>query len=149
MFSTIISSLKDSVSSELKEKAGVSQDQLPQIFDLVGDVTKQKLGGEVASGNLDSLMNLFSKSDNTSAASGIQASLTSGIVASLANKFGMDESKAISIANIVVPKLISLVTDKNSETSDSDSSLLSGMLGGGDSSDMIGKAKDAFGGFFK
>jgi len=149
MFSSIISSLKDSVSGELIEKAGVSEDRLPQIFDQIGDVTKRKLGGEVASGNLDSLMNLFSKSDNTSSASGIKSSLISGIVSSLTGKFGIDQAKATSIANIVVPKLISLVTNKNSETPDSDSSFLGGMLGGGDSSAMMGKAKDTLGGFFK
>lgn len=149
MLSNIISSLKESVSGELMEKAGVSQDQLPQIFDQIGNVTKEKLGGEVASGNLSSLMNLFSKSDNSSEANGIQSSLTSGIVSSLAGKFGIDEVKASMIAGIVVPKLIGFITNKNSETPDSDSSFLSGMIGGGDSSGMMGKAKDALGGFFK
>jgi len=147
MFSNIISTLKDSVSGELVEKAGVSQEQLPQIFDQIGKVAKEKLGAEVVSGNMGSLMNLFSKNDNTPGASGIQASLTSGIVSSLAGKFGIDQAKATMIANIVVPKLIGLISNKNSETPDSDSYFLSGMLGG-DSSGMMGKAKDALGGMF-
>ena len=149
MFSNILSSLKDNISGELMEKAGVTQDQLPKIFEQIGEVAKEKLGGEIASGNIGSLMNLFSKSDNTSSANGIQASITSGIVSRLAGKFGIDQNQATSIANIVIPKLMSLITSKNSETPDSDSSFLSGMLGGGDSSDLMGKAKDALGGFFK
>lgn len=147
MFSNILGSLKDSVAGELIEKAGVSEDQLPQIFDQIGKVTKEKLGSEVASGNLDSVMNLFSKKGNTPAASGIQSSLTSGIVSSLAGKFGIDESKANMIATIVIPKLMSLITNKSEETPDSDSSFLSGMLGGG-SGDIMGKAKDALGVMF-
>lgn len=147
MISTVINALRDSVSGELKSKAGASEDQLPAIFDEIGKVTKEKLGGEVASGNLDSLMNLFSKKENTSAASGIRASLTSGIISSLAGKFGMDEAQAGKIANIVIPKLISLITHKNDETPDSDSSFLSGMLSG-DKDDMLGKAKGALGGLF-
>ena len=147
MFSNILSSLKDSVAGELIQKAGVSEDQLPQIFDQIGKVTKEKLGGQIASGNLDSVMNLFSNKSNTSAASGIQSSLTSGIVSSLAGKFGIDESKANMIANIVIPKLMSMITSKNEETPDSDSSFLSGMLGGGNG-DMMRKAKDVLGGMF-
>ncbi len=147
MFSNILGSLKDSVASELREKAGVSEDQLPQIFDQIGRVTKEKLGGEVASGNLDSVMNLFSNKRNSAGANGIQTSLTSAIVSSLAGKFGIDEAKAKSIANIVIPKLMSMITSKNEETPDSDSSFLSGMVGGG-SVDMMGKAKDALGGMF-
>src|SRR5690554_6117197 len=103
MLSNIISSLKDNVSGELVEKAGVSKEQLPQIFDQIGDVAKEKLGAEVSSGNISSLMNLFSKNDNTAGAGGIQASLTSGIVSGLAGKFDIDEAKATMISNIVVP----------------------------------------------
>lgn len=149
MFTNILSSLKDNVSGELIEKAGVTQDQLPKIFDQIGEVTKEQLGGEIASGNIGSLMNLFSNNDNSSSANGIQASITSGIVAKLAGKFGIDQNQATTIANIVIPKLMSLITSKNSETPDSDSSFLSGMLGGGDTSEMMDKAKDALGGFFK
>lgn len=145
MFSNILNSLKESVSGELVEKAGVSEDQLPQIFDEIGNVTTEKLGGEIASGNIGSLMNLFSNSDNSSDANGIQSSLTSGIVSSLAGKFGIDQSKATSIANIVIPKLMALITDKNNETPDDDPSFLSGLLGGGD---FMGKAKNALGGMF-
>lgn len=147
MLSNIISSLKDNVSGELVEKAGVSKEQLPQIFDQIGDVAKEKLGAEVSSGNISSLMNLFSKNDNTAGAGGIQASLTSGIVSGLAGKFGIDEAKATMISNIVVPKLIELISNKKS--SDSDSSFLSDMLGGGDKDGgIMGKAKDALGGLF-
>lgn len=149
MLSTIISSLKDNVSGELIEKAGVSQDQLPKIFDQIGSVAQEKLGGELASGNIGSLMNLFSNNSNSSSADGIQTALTSGIVSKLAGNFGIDKNQAASIANIVIPKLLGMITNKNSETPDSDSSFLSNMLGGGDASDLMGKAKDALGGFFK
>jgi len=149
MFSSILSSLKDNISGDLVEKAGVSKDQLPKVIDQIGNVTKEKLGAEVASGNMGSLMNLFSKKDNSSGAEGIQASLTSGIVSGLAGKFGIDEAKAVMISNIVVPKLIEMISNKNAETSDSDSSFLSGMLGGSDKDGgVMGKAKDALGGLF-
>ena len=148
MFSNILSSLKDNLSGDLVEKAGVSKEQLPQIFDQIGNVAKEKLGAEVASGNMSSLMNLFSKKDNTAGAGGIQASLTSGIVSALAGKFGVDEAKATMISNMVVPKLIDLISNKNSSTSDTDSSILSDLLGGDKSGGMMDKAKDALGGLF-
>ena len=143
MLSNIISSLKDNVSGDLVGKAGVSKEQLPQIFDQIGNVAKEKLGAEAASGNMDSLMNLFSKKANTAGAGSIQASLTSGIVSSLAGKFGLDNAKAAMIANIVVPKLIELISTKGS-----DSSFLTDMLGGEKAGGIMGKAKDALGGLF-
>jgi hypothetical protein len=72
MIADILSALKGGVANDLMTKAGVSQDQLPQIMDVVGDVTKNKLGGELASGNLGSIMNLFSNNANSSASDGIQ-----------------------------------------------------------------------------
>lgn len=143
MLSNILSTLKDNVSGELVEKVGISKDQLPQIFDQIGDVAKDKLGGEAASGNMSSLMNLFSKKDKAGGVGGIQASLTSGIVSSLAGKFGLDEAKATMISTIVVPKLIELVSSKGS-----DSSFLTDMLGGDKAGGIMGKAKDALGGLF-
>lgn len=145
MLSNILSSLKDNVSGDLVEKAGVSKDQLPEIFDQIGNVTKDKLGAEVSSGNMDSLMSLFGKNDNTAGAGGIQDSLTSGIVSRLASKVGIDSTKATMIANLVVPKLIELISSKGS-----DSSVLTDMLGGGGDKDggIMGKAKDTLGGLF-
>ena len=144
MFSNILSSLKDNLSGDLVEKAGVSKDQLPQIFDQIGKVAKEKLGGEAASGNMDSVMSLFGKKDKTAGAGGIQDSLTSGIVSALSGKFGLDNAKASMIANMVVPKLIDLISSKGG-----DSSFLKDMLGGGDKDGgIMGKAKDALGGLF-
>jgi uncharacterized protein YidB (DUF937 family) len=116
-------------------------------MDVVGDVTKNKLGGELASGNLGSIMNLFSNNANSSASDGIQASLTAGIVSQLSSKLGIDSGMANTIASIVIPKLLEMITSKNSETPDSDSSFISGIIGG-DNADMMDKAKDVLGGFF-
>jgi hypothetical protein len=54
---------------------------------------------------------------------------------------------ANTIASIVIPKLLEMITSKNSETPDSDSSFISGIIGG-DNADMMDKAKDVLGGFF-
>jgi uncharacterized protein YidB (DUF937 family) len=148
MLSNILSSLQDGVAGDLISKAGFSQDQIPGVMDVVGDVAKDKLGGELASGNIGSLMNLFSSKANTSAADGIQASLTSGIVTQLSSKLGIDSNMASTAATIIVPKLLDMITSKNNETPDTDTSFLTGMLGG-DKSAMMDKAKDALGGFFK
>jgi uncharacterized protein YidB (DUF937 family) len=147
MIADILSALKGGVANDLMTKAGVSQDQLPQIMDVVGDVTKNKLGGELASGNLGSIMNLFSNNANSSASDGIQASLTAGIVSQLSSKLGIDSGMANTIASIVIPKLLEMITSKNSETPDSDSSFISGIIGG-DNAGMMDKAKDVLGGFF-
>lgn len=148
MLSSIMDSLKGKVSSELQSKANVSEDSIPGIMDVVGDAAKGQLGKQLMSGNVGSLMNLFSSNSNSTEANSIQAGLTSSIVTGLADKLGFDSAKAQSIATIVVPQLINLITKKNDETASDDSSPLEGLFGGGGSS-MMDKAKEGLGGFFK
>jgi uncharacterized protein YidB (DUF937 family) len=144
MLSDILNAVKSSTAGELISKAGISQDQIDGVFDTIGDVTKDKVGGQLASGNLDGLMSLFSKGANNGAADGIQSALTSGIATQLADKFGFSEQTVSTISAIVVPKLISMITSKNSETPDDDPSPLTSMFGG----NIADKAKDALGGLF-
>ncbi|MBR9919175.1 hypothetical protein GYB29_16245 [bacterium] len=145
MIDAILSQLKDSVAGELTEKAGVSQDQIPQIMDIVGNVTKEKVSEEVSSGNIGALMNLFSDKENSGLADGIQTALKSGIVNQLAAKLGFDEGKAGQIANIVIPTIVGLLTKKNKETPDTDTSMLTDLLG---KSGGLGDLAKGLGGLF-
>ncbi len=145
MLDGIITSLKDQVSGELLNKTSVKKEELPGIFDIVKEQATEKLGAAVAGGGLDSVMNLFSKNDNSEGANNIQSALSSGIVSGLASKLGFDSAKANSVVSMILPHLMKLITNKNDETDAGDSSFLEGMLGGGGASDLLGKAKGMFG----
>ena len=149
MLSSILESIQDQVGPELIQKVGVSEDQLPQVMDVVGDASKSVLGKQLTSGNIGSLMNLFSSGDNNSGANSLQSDLTNNIVSGLASKLGLSESKAQMISSIVVPMLIKMVTSKNEETPDDDSAPLQDLFGGKEgASDLLSSAKKGLGGLF-
>lgn len=143
MITSLLDSLKESVSSELIEKANVSPDSVPSIMEVIGNTTQDQLGKQVTSGNLGSLMNLFSSGTNNDEADSIQSNLMSGVVSGLADKLGFDPSKAQMIASIAVPKLIEMITSKNEETPSDDASPLTNLFGGS-AGGIMDKAKGLF-----
>lgn len=147
MLSSILKSLQDQVGPDLIEKAGISSESLPQVMDVVGDASKSVLGKQIASGNMGSIMNLFSSGGNSNEANGMQSDLTSNIVSGLAQKLGFSESKAQMVGSIVVPYLIKMITSKNEETGADDDSSIQDLFGGG-TGDLLSKAKKGLGGLF-
>lgn len=146
MLSSILDALQDQSGSEILSKTGLSSDKLPQIMDVVSDASKNVMGSQIASGNMGSLMNLFSSKSNSDGANSIQNSLTEKIVSGLAEKMGLSESVAKTISGIVVPQLIGMITKKNSETADDDDSPLQELFSGGGG--IMEKAKKGLGGLF-
>lgn len=148
MIQDILKQLSGSISDDLVSKAGISKDQVPGVIESIADASTEQMGKEAASGNMGALLNLFSNDSNSSAADGIQASITSAITQKLADKFGFDASTINSIVQVALPKLMGMLTQKNVETDANDPGFLTDLLGGGNTGDLLGKAKDAFGGFF-
>lgn len=147
MIEDLINGLKGQLSEKLQSEEGVSPTQVDGIMDVVKDVSQEKIGGELLSGNLGGVMSLFSDAPNTQEADSLQTSLTSGIMEGLIGKLGFDKSKASSIVNTVLPVLINLFTDKNKETPDGDASSLTGLFGG-DGGGLGGMVKKGLGGLF-
>lgn len=145
MIDSIIGLLKDEVSGSLKEKAGVDDSQVNGIMDVVKDVAGEKIGKEMLGGNLGDVKNLFSNKSNSSGADGLQTSITTGVVNGITDKLGISRDKAEMVTNMVIPALMKLITKKNDETSDDDSSSLTDMFGG---SDKLGGLGNKLGGLF-
>lgn len=148
MINNLIAGIKDQVSEKLQTEQGVSPDQVDGIMNVVKDVAGEKIGGELLSGNLGGVMNLFSDKPNTQEADSLQTSLTSGIMEGLIGKLGIDKSKASSIVNTVAPILIGFLTNKNNETAEDDTSPLTDLLGGAGGGGLGNIAKKALGGLF-
>lgn len=146
MLDSLIEGLKGQVAGKLQTEAGVSEDQVNGIMEVVKNVAGEKIGGELLSGNLGGVMNLFSDKPNTQEADSLQTNLTSGIMEGLIGKLGIDKSKASSIVNVVAPILIGYLTNKNNETGEDDASPLTDLFSGGGG--IAGMAKDALGGLF-
>ncbi len=106
MLDSIISTLKGEVSNNLQTEAGVESSKIDGIMDVVKSVASEKIGSEMLGGGLGSVMNLFSGKNNTTAADGLQTSITTGVVNGLIGKMGFSKEKASSVTNIVIPVLI-------------------------------------------
>ncbi len=155
MLDSMLNGLKDQIPTELLSQVGLDSSKAEVVANLAGESAKEVVGKTMASGAMDTVMNLFSKGENTSSANSLQGTLMNNFVGKLvSSKLGLDQGKANMLASVIVPKLVEMITGKNEETDANDASGLMSMFGGADGAmdtakDMLGdKAKDMLGGFF-
>lgn len=146
MLDSILGGLKDQIPGDLLAKVGLDASKAGDVADIAGESAKEVMSGQLASGAMDTVMNLFSKGSNSSSANSLQDSLTSNFVGKLGTKLGLSESMANTLASTIIPKVLGMITDKNEETPGTDSSSIASMFGGTDG--MMDKAKGMLGGLF-
>lgn len=129
MIDAILKTLKDQVGGQIMDKANIPADKLDDVFSVIGDSAQKEVTSQMMSGDLSSMMNLFSNSSNSGGANQLQSGITNNIVSGLIKKLGLSDSVAKSISQMVVPALIGLITKKNSETPDDDPSPLNDIFG--------------------
>jgi len=153
MLDQILNGLKSQVGNEIQQKAGVSSNMLDDIMKITGQVATKEVSKEMLGGNLETVMNLFSSGDNSSQANSLQSNIVNGLVGNFTEKLGLNKDTATTITSIVIPALMKMIANKNSETADDDASPLMDLFNtatGGDNSSnplggLIGKT---IGGFF-
>lgn len=146
MLDSILGGLKDQIPGDLLEKVGLDASKADDVANIAGESAKEVMSKNLASGAMDTVMNLFSKGENTSSANSLQNDLTSNFISKLGTKLGLSESMANTVASAIIPKVLSMITDKNEETPASDTSSIASMFGGTD--DIMNKAKGMLGGLF-
>ncbi len=146
MLDQIINSLKSEVGGEILSKTNLPSDKLDDVFSIVGKVAGEKVMGEMSGGGLSTVLNLFSNQANSGAANQLQSSITNSVVSGIVSKLGLSQGVANTIAGIVIPALMNLITKKNSQTPDNDPSPLNEIFGGGGG--LGGKVGKILGKFF-
>jgi len=146
MLEQIMNSLKSEVGGKLSNNSGLPEGGTEKIFSTLADVVKKEVTGQMLSGNLSHLMNLFSNQPNTDQANVIQANIHSDFVGNLMNKLGLSQETSTGIASTAVPALINAITQKNNTTPDDDSSPLQELFGTGGNNGILGTAKSLLGG---
>jgi hypothetical protein len=145
MLDSIIEKLKSEVGGQILRQTNLPSGKLDGVFSIIGDVTKKEVAGQMLGGGLSTVMNLFSNQTNNQSADNLQSRITSGVMGNLVNKLGLSQGLANSIVAMAVPAIIGLITKKNSETPDDDSSPLEAIFGGsgsglgGDLGGILGK----------
>lgn len=144
MLDQILSSLSGQAGDALTQN-GLSADQAPDVLKSALSSVQETATEEVASGNVDGLMNMFS-------GGGSEGGMMDGIVGNLTDKLsGMLGDKAGGIAKMVAPMVIKFIASKFQDGDSNDAGGLMDMLGA-DSGGMLDKAKgmlgDKLGGMF-
>lgn len=146
MIDSILKGLKDQVGQEILSKTDVKPSQLGSVISVIGDAAKTEVKKTMVNDGLSTVMNLFSKKENSSQANLLQSGIASSIVSGLIGKLGLSQSTAKMVSDIAVPALINLITKKNSETPDDDSSPIQNLFG--DSKGVAGVAGKLLGNLF-
>ena len=128
MIEELLKGLQGQVGNDLQQKAGVQPNQMDDIMKIIGGVAAKEAGKEMLSGNLGTVMNLFSNQQNSAGASSLQTNISTGIVKTLVKKLGIKKEMAAMISTIAIPALMNMITSKNSETPDNDPSPLEGLF---------------------
>ncbi len=146
MLDQILGGLKGNLGDVLSQN-NLSADKLDDLVGLTGESITETAGSEVASGNMSGIMDLLKGNGDTGSSNPIVSNIITSLVGKVTSSFGLSEGAASGIASSVIPMAINAISSKfNSEGGD-ESALTSILgLGGGD---MMGKAKDLLGGFFK
>jgi len=148
MIEQLIKTLKTEVGGQILSQTKLPESKVDDVFTVIGDVAKKEVSGQLLSGNLSNVMNLFSNNQNNSGANLLQSNLTSGVINNLTKKLGLSPAISKTIAAVAIPALISLITNKNNTTPDDDPSPLNEIFRGSSRGGGLGGfAKNILGSF--
>ena len=149
MLDSILNSVKDQIGGEVLGKTGISESQFDDIIKLAGESSEEVISGKLTPDNLEGIINLFSSTGNAAPAENIQNDLISNYMGKLISKTGLSESMAKTIAALVIPKIIEMITGENEKTPPSDISPLINLFAGKSSGSIGDSLGNALGGLFK
>lgn len=148
MLDSLLSGLSDQIPGDLLEKVGLDSSKANDVAKVAGDSAMQVMGKELMSGGIGNLMNLFSNKPNSNAANALQNNLMETMVGNFISKLGLNKKTSNLLAQTLVPILVNMVTKKNNETPEDDSSPITDLFGG-KSGGIADAAKSILGGLFK
>lgn len=149
MIEKLLGNLKSEVGSKIVNQTNLPPDKLDNVFSVIGDVTKKEVSDQMLGGGIGNVMNLFSKKSNNEGANSLQSNIANGVISGLVSKTGITKEMSGKIANIAIPALINMITQKNSTTPDDDPSPLTELFGGEGKEGIGGAAKNILGKFMK
>ncbi|GAL84756.1 hypothetical protein Fleli_2897 [Sporocytophaga myxococcoides] len=144
MLDQIIQLGKNHLSDTLMNKEKLTSKQVNDTFDLAKGSFFDTLKDQALSGNLSQIKDLFN--GNSSAGGSLSTLASNKLAEQLSSRLNMSQTQARSIANIVIPALISKFSSKETGTANSSEDLLK--LFGINAGNMLGGLSSKLGGFF-
>ena len=128
MLDTIISAAKGELTQQLGSKFQLNPQQADKALALTKDGLQAGLLKEATSGNISGLLNLFNGKSPV-AGNPIVSGIASQLVGSFTSKLGLNPQMASTVANFVVPFILSKISSQK-PASGFDQAKITEMLGG-------------------
>jgi hypothetical protein len=133
MWQEILSKAKDNISGEIRNKAGLNQEQADKSIEMAGDSTREVLLSEAKQGNVQEIMSLFRGQKPSNSGHPLANKISGSLIDKLVSQFGLSQDMAAGVERVAVPYLLDLVNKKagGAQSAPSPASLVS-LLGGTD-----------------
>jgi nucleoid DNA-binding protein len=148
MLDSIIKSVTNEIGGNLVSKVGLSKDQASKAIETTGEATMDVVASQLKSGDLSTVMNLFSSKPNNASANGLQNQISNAIAEKLSGKMGLSKTQIQAIISMALPVVMKYVTKKNEETPEDDASPLMDIFGDSAQKFLKGGAGDLLGKLF-
>ncbi len=125
MLDSIIDAVKGEAVEALTSKLGLGGSQIDSVLSSSKEAVEKSISEEASSNGVDTLLNLFSGNDNSSAANSLLSGLGGNLVSSLTSN-GFESGQSSQIKDIILPLVVNFISSKVG----GDSSNLTGLLGG-------------------
>ena len=151
MWQEILNKAKDTLTDELKNKAGLDQEKAKKSIDMAGDSTREVLLDEAKQGNVQQIMSLFRGNNPASSGNPLVQKISNNLLGKLVGQLGLSQQTAHTVEQVALPFILNLINQKTggSDSAPSPQSLIS-LLGGSDAltGGIADKLKKGLGGLF-
>lgn len=133
MLDGIIDAVKGEAIEALTGKLGLNNGQIDSVLSSSKEAVEKSISEEASNNGVDTLLNLFSGNDNSSAANSLLSGLGGNLISSLTSN-GFNSGQSSQIKDIILPLVVNFISSKVG----GDSSNLTSLLGGGNSGGLLG-----------
>lgn len=150
MLENLIKLVTDNAGDAIINNPAIPNDQNQAAIETTASSIMDSLKGQIGSGGLDSIMNLF-QGGGASGSGSMVENITSGVAGNLMKKFGIDNAAANGIVQSLVPVVMNKLVHKTNDPEDSSFNLtdILSTLGGNSASGgggILNTIKGLFGG---
>ncbi|MFN8310790.1 MAG: hypothetical protein U0T73_12580 [Chitinophagales bacterium] len=152
MFEELVQLVTQQAQDQIVKNDAIPNEHNEGAINEVAGAIKNGLAGQLGSGNLGGVMELFGGKGGDMASNPIVQNIVQSAAAGIASKFNVDPSKAQSIATSLIPQVMSHFTQQTADPNNSTfnmnqvvQSLGGGTAGGVDFNDLLGKVQSGSG----
>lgn len=151
MFEQLLNLVKQYSGDAIINNSAVPNEQNEEVMQTASGSIMDTLKGMMSGGGAANVLNLFNNQNNDVDVSNhpVTQNVSSNLITTLMNKFGMDSSKAGGIASMLIPMVMSKLVSKTNDSNDSSFNIqgIFNSLSGNKTSGMdIGSLVSQFGG---